>query len=185
MVRVLIYHGGSPEFLRMCYVGGQIFDQGDIDVDLLSITDWAKKLQELGYMNYTGYWYKLDDEVSYNGLAYIRNDNDIVNLIGRILTENRRVLHLYVEHETDQPDLIEPTEQPVEASELCLVVGEDSSDDADYEPSSKESDDASKLSDYETTDAEDEDLYTTVMRGKTKMMYMENLIGLGLVYPLI
>lgn len=106
MGRVLIYHGGSPEFLRMCYVGGQIFDQGDINVDLLSITDWAKKLQELGYMNYTGYWYKLDDEVSNNGLAYIRNDNDVINLIGRILMENRRVLHLYVELETDQPDLI-------------------------------------------------------------------------------
>jgi hypothetical protein len=133
-------------------------------------------------MNYIGYWYKLDDEVSDNGLAHIRNDNDVVNLIGRILTENRRVLHLYVEHHTDQSNLIEPTDQLAEPSELCLavgeglldagvekVVGEDSSDDADYEASSSgESDDRSKLSDYETTDAEDEELYTTVLRGKNK-----------------
>jgi hypothetical protein len=32
--------------------------------------------------------------------------------------------HLYVENETEQLDLIEPTEQPIEAFELCLVVQE-------------------------------------------------------------
>lgn len=74
-------------------------------------------------MNYIGYSYKLDDEVSDSGLAHSRNDN-VVNLIGRIICENRRVLFLYMEHETDQPNLIEPTEQSTIAGafELCLVV---------------------------------------------------------------
>lgn len=53
------------KFVCMCYVGGQIFDQGEVDVDYLSITKWANKLEEVGYMNYIGYLYKLDDEVSY------------------------------------------------------------------------------------------------------------------------
>lgn len=63
MMRVHIYHGRSPEILCMCYVGGQIFNQEEVDVNYLSITEWANKLEELGYMNYIGYLYKLDDEV--------------------------------------------------------------------------------------------------------------------------
>lgn len=113
-------------------------------------------------------------------LARICNDNDVVNLIGRIICKNRTVLHLYVEHETDHPDLIEPTKQStvVEAFELCLVVGkgvsdssvgkevgEDSFDsDTDYEASSRDSENNAELSDYEGTNAEDEDLYTTYER---------------------
>lgn len=103
-----------------------------------------------------------------------------VNLIRRIICKNRTVLHLYVEHETDHPDLIEPTKQStvVEAFELCLVVGkgvsdssvgkevgEDSFDsDTDYEASSRDSENNAELSDYEGTNAEDEDLYTTYER---------------------
>lgn len=113
MVRFLIYHGSSPKILCMCYVKWQIFYQGEFDVNYLSITEWAKKLQELGYMNCIGYWYKLDNEVSDHGFAHIHNDNDVVHLIGRIICENRRVLHLYVEHEINLPNLIEPTNRTI------------------------------------------------------------------------
>lgn len=37
MVRVLIYHGGHPEYLRMGYAGGEIYDNGEIDEDVLYI----------------------------------------------------------------------------------------------------------------------------------------------------
>jgi hypothetical protein len=198
MVRVLIYHGGHPEYLRMGYVEGEIYDNGEIDEDVLSITVWESKLHELGYRNRGDYWYKLDDEWSVNGLSHIRNDSDIITLIDRILTENRSVLHLYVDHETDVPDIIDPTEQPADVEILRVGdegdvgdayvekrvgedegvgdegdayvgrgVGEDTydeSDDPDYEVD--ESDE--NLSGYETTDAEDEDLYTSVRRGKSK-----------------
>jgi hypothetical protein len=110
MVRVLIYCGGYPEYLRMTYVGGEIYDQGEIDEDLLSITHWGKKLHSLGYRNHSGFWCKLDDEWSDNGLHHIRNDSDVIELIGMIQTKNTRVLHLYVDHETDVADLIDPTE---------------------------------------------------------------------------
>jgi hypothetical protein len=84
MVRVLIYHGGCPEYLRMNYVGGEIYDQGKIDEDLLLIMHWGKKLQSLGYRNHSGFWYKLDDEWSDNGLHHICNNSDVITLIGRI-----------------------------------------------------------------------------------------------------
>jgi hypothetical protein len=195
MVRVLIYHDGHPEYLRMCYVEGEIYDNGEIEKDVLSITVWESKLHELGYRNRGDYWYKLDDEWSVNGLSHIRNDSDIITLIDRILTENRSVLHLYVDHETDVPNIIDPTEQPADVEILSVGddrdvgdayvekgvgndgdvedayvekgVGEDTydeSDDPDYEVD--ESDE--NLSGYETTDAEDEDLYTSVRRGKSK-----------------
>jgi hypothetical protein len=136
-------------------------------------------------MNYSGYCYKLDNEWLANELYHIRNDSDVIILIGRILTENKRVLHIYVDHKTDVADLTDPTEQPADASELCLLdgggvqdadvdkgdgeeeqVGDESSDqynDSDYEATREEN-----LSGYETTDAVDEDLYTTVARGKNK-----------------
>lgn len=188
MVRVLIYCGGYPEYLCMTYVRGEIYDQGEIDEDLISITHWGKKLHSLGYRNHSGFWCKLDEEWSDNGLYHIRNDSDVIELIGMIQTKNTRVLHLYVDHETDVADLIDPTEQPtdiergvgedgviedanvergvggkggVEDANVEEGVGEDSSDDPDYEVSGDEN-----LSEYETTDAEDEDLYTNVRRGK-------------------
>jgi hypothetical protein len=167
MVRVLIYHGGYPEYLRMCYVGGEIYDQGEIDVDVLSITDWTSKLKELGYKNYSSYWYKLDDEVSDKGLSHICNDSDVITLIGRILTDNRKVLHLYVDHETDEADLIDPTEQPIDASEFCLLDGGGVQDGV-VEGVGEEN-----LSDYDTTDAEYEDLSTTDVRGKNNETMIE------------
>jgi len=135
----------------------------------------------LGYKNHSDFWYKLDDEWSDNRLHRICNDSNVITLIGRIQTENRRVLHLYVEHKTDVAYLIDPTEQPANVKkwvedeggvEDVVVekgvgedegVGEDSSDDPNYEASGDE-----KLSGYETTNAEDEDLYTTITRGKNK-----------------
>jgi hypothetical protein len=123
MVRVLIYHGGHSEYLRMCYVGGEIYDNGEIDEDVLSIMVWESKLHELGYRNRGDYWYKLDDEWSVNGLSHIRNDSDIITLIDRILTENRSVLHLYIDHETDVPDIFDPTEQPTDVE--ILRVGDE------------------------------------------------------------
>jgi hypothetical protein len=194
MVRVLIYCGGYPEYLRMTYVGGEIYDQGEIDEDLLSITHWGKKLHSLGYRNHSGFWCKLDNEWSDNGLHHIRNDSDVIELIGMIQTKNTRVLHLYVDHKTNVAGLIDPTEQLADVErgvgeegaiedanvEKGVVnegsvedasveegvgekegVGEDSSDDPDYEASGDEN-----LSKYETTDAEDEDLYTNVRRRK-------------------
>lgn len=48
-------------------------------------------------------------------------------------------------------------------------VGEDSSEsDVDYEASSEDSDDSAVLSDYEETDAEDEDLCITRVKGKSQ-----------------
>jgi hypothetical protein len=186
MVRVLIYHGGHPEYLRMCNVEGEIYDNGEIDEDVLSIAVWESKLHELGYRNRSDYWYKLDDEWSINGLSYIRNDSDIITMIDRILTKNRSVLHLYVDHQTDMPDLIDPTKQPPDVEILRVGdegdlgdayvekgvgederVGKDSydeSDDPDYEADELDE----NLTGYETTDAEDEDLYTSVTRGKSK-----------------
>jgi hypothetical protein len=55
MVRVLIYCGDYPEYLRMTYVRGEIYDEGEIDEDLLSITHWGKKLHSLGYRNHSGF----------------------------------------------------------------------------------------------------------------------------------
>jgi len=190
----------------MTYVGGEIYDQGEIDEDLLSITHWGKKLHSLGYRNHSGFWCKLDNEWSDNGLHHIRNDSDVIELIGMIQTKNTRVLHLYVDHETDVADLIDPTEQPadvergvgedgviedanvergvgdkggVEDASVEEGVGEDSSDDPDYEASGDEN-----LSEYETTDAEDEDLYTDVGRGKNMEDTHNNFdwFGVGATY---
>lgn len=44
----------TPEYLRMTYVGGEIYDLGETDEDLLSITHWGKKLHSLGYRNHNG-----------------------------------------------------------------------------------------------------------------------------------
>jgi hypothetical protein len=140
----------------------------------------------LGYRNRSDYWYKLDDEWSVNDLSHIRNDSNIITMIDQILTENRSALHLYVDHQTDVPDLIDPTKQPADVEILRVgdegdvgdayvekgvgkdeEVGEDSydeSDDPDYE--ADESDE--NLIGYETTYAEDEDFYTSVTRGKSK-----------------
>jgi len=170
----------------MYYVGGEIYDDGEIEENVLSITVWKSKLHELGYRNRGDYSYKLDDEWSVNGLSHIRNDSDIITMIDWMLTENRSVLHLYVDHDTNVPNLIDLTKQPPDVEILRVGdegdvgdayvekgvwedegVGDDSYDEFD-DPDYEVDESNENLSEYETTDAEDEDLYTSITRGKSK-----------------
>jgi hypothetical protein len=92
MVKQLLHHGRSFDGLRTSYVGGEVTDCGEIDLDVLSVIDLASEVKELGYRNTIQFYYKLDEENLKEGMIELTIDWDIIRMIGRIAEENRKVI---------------------------------------------------------------------------------------------
>jgi hypothetical protein len=119
MVKQLVHCGGSFDDLCTSYVGGDVTDCGEIDLDVLFVVDLASEVKELGYRNKIQFYYKLDEENLKEGMIELTTDRDIIRMIGRIIEENRKVIHMYVDHKVDEPAI---NEQPTIALLMDVPV---------------------------------------------------------------
>jgi hypothetical protein len=76
-------------------------------------------VKELGYRNTIQFYYKLDEENLKEGMIELTTDRDIIRMIGRIIEENRKVVHIYVDHRVDKPAI---NEQPTTALLMDVPV---------------------------------------------------------------
>jgi len=119
MVKQLLHHGESFDGLRTSYIEGDVTDCGEIDLDVLSVIDLASEVKELGYRNAIQFYYKLDEENLKEGMTELTTDRNIIRRIGRIIEENRKVIHIYVDHRVDEPAI---NEQPTIAILMDVPV---------------------------------------------------------------
>ncbi|KAB1223944.1 hypothetical protein CJ030_MR2G026943 [Morella rubra] len=77
MVHLCFHHGGSVNFVREEYVGGEVVDLGGVDVDYILTTvfhEYAKV--RLHYLNVVGFVYKCEDDILDNGFSMLYSDKD-------------------------------------------------------------------------------------------------------------
>ncbi|KAB1209212.1 hypothetical protein CJ030_MR6G010264 [Morella rubra] len=110
MVRLLLYQGGSMNFVKGAYVGGEVTFLGDLDPDFISVMHILKHLKvELKYNNITRICIKLGLEAFVDAMDVLETDANVLKVINRISQSKKKDdLHIYLEHEVDVPDYVEP-----------------------------------------------------------------------------
>jgi hypothetical protein len=98
MLMILIYHGGSLLGPHMAYIGGKVHNMGDVDPDHLTLIDIVSALTKLGCKDISNLYCKLDEE----DICGLSKDADIKKILGKIMKEPKKVLHVYAEHGVDE-----------------------------------------------------------------------------------
>ncbi|KAB1222545.1 hypothetical protein CJ030_MR2G013454 [Morella rubra] len=122
MVRLFLYHGGSMNFVKGAYVGGEVTFLGDLDPDFISVTHILKHAKvELKYNNVKRMCCKLGRDSFVDSMTLLHTDADVLKVIDRIShLKVRDDLHIYLEHDMDVPELVQP---PLPLPPLPLDTG--------------------------------------------------------------
>jgi hypothetical protein len=107
LVDVTIHHGGQVQHNPFQYIGGYEDFIRSYDVDFFSVWEVEDLVRDLGYLNDLAYWYKMDDGDIEEPGKPLRNDTDVVDLLNVLEVENRRSVHIYVEHRIDEAVMID------------------------------------------------------------------------------
>ncbi|KAB1219380.1 hypothetical protein CJ030_MR3G001137 [Morella rubra] len=106
MVHLCFHHGGSVNFVRGEYVGGEVVDLGGVDVDYISTTvfhEYAKV--RLHYLNVVGFVYKCEDDILDNGFSMLYSDKDVWELLNRVAREHLIMLHAHAGSINDEAEV--------------------------------------------------------------------------------
>jgi hypothetical protein len=122
MFDLIIYHHGSLSEHRMEYIGGDIMEIQQLDADKFASWDITNVLE--GYLGYRyndipAMYYKYDNQ-SNEDIHGLNSNKDYENMIIGIINGHRKRLHVFVDHEEEEP--VEPV--PIEVVSPMLLLSQ-------------------------------------------------------------
>ncbi|KAB1213964.1 hypothetical protein CJ030_MR5G017227 [Morella rubra] len=109
---IVVHHGRTLEGSPLTYNGGDVYHAGGVETNFLTLVDVWDVMVVLGYSREHRYWYLLDGESTHKDLRRVSNDSEVIEIINRVEKEKRKVLHIYVEHGVDAPEIVDDIEPP-------------------------------------------------------------------------
>jgi hypothetical protein len=105
LINIIIHHGGIVHHDPFSYVGGDIHEIKQYDIDYISTWEIKKLVHDLGYVNKIRCWYNVCD--NHQDVLPLHNDSDIINFINVVQDYIYDQVHLYVEHMVDYAIMVE------------------------------------------------------------------------------
>ncbi|KAB1222780.1 hypothetical protein CJ030_MR2G022271 [Morella rubra] len=79
---------------------------GTMDLDYISSIEIGNAVLALGYLHMGDLWNTCDNK-DWLAIGNLNGDNDVINLINKLLKEKMKVLKVYVEHAIEEAEIIE------------------------------------------------------------------------------
>jgi hypothetical protein len=122
MFDLIIYHHGSLSRHRMEYIRGDIMEIQQLDANKFASLDITNVLE--GYLGYRyndipAMYYKYDNQ-SNEDIHGLNSNKDYENMITGIINGHRKRLHVFVDHEEEEP--VEPV--PIEVVSPMLLLSQ-------------------------------------------------------------
>ncbi|RYQ87613.1 hypothetical protein Ahy_B09g095132 [Arachis hypogaea] len=124
-LRLVFHHGGAFETDprgNFIYTSDLYDEWVGVDEDYLDVFAVTGYYKELGYDKAEACWYLKPKHVLEFGLRRLKVDQDLVDMI-KHCHENNNVIHIYFEHETSIPEIIDVMNLSEEDGDIGQKVG--------------------------------------------------------------
>jgi hypothetical protein len=105
LINITICHGRIVHHDPFSYVGGDIHEVKQYDIDYISTWEIKEHVHDLGYVNEIRCWYNVSDNRQH--VIPLYNDSDIIDFINVVEDYKYEQVHLYVEHMVDEAIMVE------------------------------------------------------------------------------